>query len=1212
MSGKTTKLLLVEDNPGDARLLREILLEADGSQFDLTHVERLDEAFKRLAAESFDVVLLDLLLPDSHGSETLLRLRAHSPQTPIVVLTGVEDESLGVQLVQEGAQDYLVKGKAGGESLARVIRYAIERQRAENALRESEERLRAVVESANVAIISGDSQGNIISWNEAAETIFGYTEDEVLGKPATILMPDAYIAPHQKGMEHKRLTGESRIGGQTVEMHGRRKDGSIFPTESSLSYWKTSKGLFSTIIIRDITERKRAEEALRESERRFRAILETLRLAAVALDVEGRITFCNDFLLELTGWQREQVIGQDWFEIFMPDPSMKSGFMKAIQSGTAPQYNEILTRQGERRLISWSDIILHDSQGQVIGIASIGEDITERKRAENALRESEERFRTVAQSANDAVIVADDSGTIVTWNKGAEKIFLYSEQEALGQPVSILMPEPYRSRHQEAAKRIHDGGAPRIIGKMYESCGLRKDGSEVPVEISLASWETAQHQYYSAMIRDITERKRAEEEILRNAARTEALLHIAARLNAELDLQAVSNAICEETAHALNVPAAVVSLYDEKSDLLSIRADFGLPREFRERHIPMSRTNYEQFTRALGTVNTIPDAQAMPGLPNAALCVALDIRTIAGASMILHEENLVGTLSIYTLREVRHFTADELTLLKGLADQAAQAISNAQLYEAEGRRTIRLMKILQLSIDLAILHDESALLNTLVTRAATIAESPACTVLLIDEGTNEAVLIAQSGLPEGTPPQLRIPLTLPIIRRSIESGEPIIIAHIDRDAPQMRRLLVKPEITSFFAYPMMREKQTIGFITLSSLTPHTPSDSEITAYRLLADRAAAALENTRLLEKTERHLKQVQALHTIDAAITASMDLRLTLKIFLDEALAQLRVDAAAVLTLNPHTQTLDYITGSGFRTTSIEHSHLRFGQGIAGRAAYQRRRISSAELSETNGTPHNSLLKDESFVASYAVPLIAKGQIKGVLEIFNRTPLNPDDEWLEFLETLAGQAAIAIDNATLFEGLQRSNAELMQAYDATIEGWSRALDLRDKETEGHTQRVTEMALKLARAIGLSETELMHIRRGALLHDMGKMGVPDSILLKPDTLTDDEWIIMRRHPQLAYEMLSPIAFLKPALDIPYCHHEKWDGTGYPRSLKGEQIPLAARLFAIVDVWDALRSDRPYRASWSEEKVRQYIREQSGKHFDPMVVEVFLNNDPFSS
>jgi HD-GYP domain-containing protein (c-di-GMP phosphodiesterase class II) len=221
---------------------------------------------------------------------------------------------------------------------------------------------------------------------------------------------------------------------------------------------------------------------------------------------------------------------------------------------------------------------------------------------------------------------------------------------------------------------------------------------------------------------------------------------------------------------------------------------------------------------------------------------------------------------------------------------------------------------------------------------------------------------------------------------------------------------------------------------------------------------------------------------------------------------------------------------------------------------------------------------------------------------------MQPDAEWFNFAEALAGQTAIAIDNAMLFEDLQRSNMDLAIAYDNTLEGWSRALDLRDKETEGHTQRVTDMTLRLARAMSVGEADLLHIQRGALLHDMGKMGIPDSILLKPGPLTEEEWEIMRKHPTYAYELLSPIEFLRPALDIPYCHHEKWDGTGYPRGLKGEQIPLAARIFAVVDVYDALSSDRPYRPACPEEKVREYIRRESGTHFDPRVVDAFLRMD----
>jgi putative two-component system response regulator len=188
---------------------------------------------------------------------------------------------------------------------------------------------------------------------------------------------------------------------------------------------------------------------------------------------------------------------------------------------------------------------------------------------------------------------------------------------------------------------------------------------------------------------------------------------------------------------------------------------------------------------------------------------------------------------------------------------------------------------------------------------------------------------------------------------------------------------------------------------------------------------------------------------------------------------------------------------------------------------------------------------------------------------------------------------------------LQEVNAQLLAAYEATIAGWSRALDLRDHDTDGHSRRVTQLTEKLARALGMSEEEIMHLRRGALLHDMGKIGIPDSILHKPDQLTEEEWVIMRKHPQLAYDMLHSVEYLHPALEISLNHHEKWDGTGYPRGLKGEEIPLTARLFAVVDVWDALTSDRPYRKAWSEEESLAYIREQSGKHFDPQVVDLFF-------
>lgn len=197
-------------------------------------------------------------------------------------------------------------------------------------------------------------------------------------------------------------------------------------------------------------------------------------------------------------------------------------------------------------------------------------------------------------------------------------------------------------------------------------------------------------------------------------------------------------------------------------------------------------------------------------------------------------------------------------------------------------------------------------------------------------------------------------------------------------------------------------------------------------------------------------------------------------------------------------------------------------------------------------------------------------------------------------------------ENIQLMQSLQRANIEISLAYEATVEGFARALELREGEPLGHTRQVTEITARLAKAVGVSDEDLSHLRRGALLHDIGKLGVPESILHKSEALTEKEWKVMRTHPQIAFDLLSPIIYLHSALDIPLCHHEKWDGSGYPQGLTGNQIPLAARIFAVVDVWDALISDRPFRKAWSEEQAASYVKEQSGTRFDPQIVSTFLN------
>ena len=363
-------------------------------------------------------------------------------------------------------------------------------------------------------------------------------------------------------------------------------------------------------------------------------------------------------------------------------------------------------------------------------------------------------------------------------------------------------------------------------------------------------------------------------------------------------------------------------------------------------------------------------------------------------------------------------------------------------------------------------------------------------------------------------------------------------------------------------------------------------------------------ESKKAEDKLRRHANNLAALRAIDIAISGSMELRTTLKVLLDEVVAQLTVDTAFVMLLSQQSRSLEYISGVGLNS-SIDLNSISIENSFAGQVELSRKNLIILDLKADKKFARNELVKAEGFRSFVGIPLFAKGELKGVLEIFNRTKFHPDQEWLDFAEALAGQAAIAIENAEMLEHMQRSNRELLQAYDSTIEGWSRALDYRDKETEGHSRRVTDLTVKIAKSIGMSHEKLAHMRRGALLHDIGKLGVPDDILLKPGKLTDEEFEVIKKHTEIAFRILSPIEFLRPALDIPYWHHEKWDGTGYPHGLRGEEIPLAARIFAVVDVWDALRSDRPYRPAWPIKKVIDYIKDESGKHFDPVILNIFV-------
>jgi PAS domain S-box-containing protein len=524
-------------------------------------------------------------------------------------------------------------------------------------------------------------------------------------------------------------------------------------------------------------------------------------------------------------------------------------------------------------------------------------------------------------------------------------------------------------------------------------------------------------------------------------------------------------------------------------------------------------------------------------------------------------------------------------------------VTDRQQHEME----LRVIAALSQALRSAITRAE--MLPIILNQTASLLQVDSANLEILDLNTGDSITAAVYG--KWTPKiGDRIPRGSGLDSYILESGKPYLTNDLQHDP----RLITPSWIGNTVAaagVPMIVQEQIIGSLWVGR-TAHI-TRNELRLLEAIADISANAINRAILHEQTRQHLEQITSLREIDSAIASSLDLHFTFNILLTHALEQLKVDAADIFLLNPHLQLLEYSAGKGFNMHVNEQVRLKIGESQAGRAVLERSLVFITNLSELEGVlQHPSRLAGERFVTYHALPLSAKGEVNGVMEVYHRTPFTHDSGWLSLFETIAGQAGIAIDNSRLFDGLQQSNMELFMAYDATIEGWSRALDLRDKETEGHTQRVTEMTERLATSMGISREEMAHIRRGALLHDIGKMGVPDHILIKPGTLTPEEWESMRKHPQLAYDMLVPIAYLRQALDIPYCHHEKWDGSGYPRQLKGEQIPLSARIFSVVDVWDAVTSDRPYRPAWSKERAMEHIRSGSGTHFDPMVVAAFLD------
>ncbi|HEU0291404.1 MAG TPA: GAF domain-containing protein [Anaerolineales bacterium] len=686
------------------------------------------------------------------------------------------------------------------------------------------------------------------------------------------------------------------------------------------------------------------------------------------------------------------------------------------------------------------------------------------------------------------------------------------------------------------------------------------------------------------------QKRRQEAETLRRAAAT---------TSSTLDPDTVAREILAALKQIIPYDSGSVFLHE--GDKLRIVMAQGYPHSEQLKNLTFpDNDEFFQTVKVTGQPIIVEDAQKDARFKNWG-----DARQVHGWMVVplVSRGRVIGSVALDSLKPGT-FDESSSHIAMMFAHQAAAAIDNARLYGETQQRLRDLEIINRVSTSLRLAQSVADILPILLDEALLLIDTPNGAIWLYEHTDNTL----KQRIARGASTQATYTVLRPedgIIGHVFSSGEKYIAPELKKDLlmfPGNRDST--PEGLSGIFIPI---KSTIGPVGVLLVAVETSRHitGEINLLTILAEITGNAIHRAELFDQSQEQIHRLTTLRDIDSAIASSTDLRVTLNILMDHALKHLKADAVDILLYHSELQSLTFLTSAGFYTPAPSRPLMRLGEGLAGQVVMKGSVEYVSDLQTLNEARGDPLLVREGFVTYFGVPLIVKGQVKGVFEVFIRSSFAPTADWMQFLHTLAGQAAIAVDNAQLFDNLQRSNQEITQAYDTTLEGWARALELRDRETEGHTRRVTDLTMQLTRYMGVADDEVVNIYRGVLLHDIGKMGVPDQILRKTGPLNDLEWTEMRKHPEYAFNLLAPIPYLRPALDIPYCHHEHWDGSGYPRGLKGEQIPLSARIFAIVDIWDALLSDRPYRKAWPEERVIQYIKDVSGTILDPLVVQAFL-------
>jgi PAS domain S-box-containing protein len=1039
-------------------------------------------------------------------------------------------------------------------------------------------------------------------------------------------------------------------------------------------------------------ERKRAEDALRASETNFRSLFENVLDGVYRTSPEGKILAANPALVRMLGYDSATELESinTNHDLYL-SPQDHEAERHLLEKTGELRNVEISLKCRDGRVITVLDNVrtVRDEQGDIRYYEGTLTDITERVRVEQDLRGNEERFRTLTQTASDAIITMDILGRIVFWNRAAEKLFGYSAQEAIGQPLALTTPESLRELVQEEFLRVVSMGdiQTNVLAPANERRQLRKDGSEFPAEVSLSTYQTKDGRFVTSIVHDITERKQKEAELELSFSLLSATLESTTDGILVVDRLGKMTSFNRRFVEMWGIPESILSAREDQQALTFVSEQLITPDDFIDKvknlyERPESKSfdmlefkdgrifeRYSQPQRLgeqiVGRVWSFRDVTISTRSEQALMESEAELRAVFAAmpDVIMVFDKQGTYLKIATTNPEALYKPEAELLGKRLHEifptpKADEFLGYIQAALGNGRpiqfeyalsmgdqtvwfagTTARMtedtvvwvgrdisskkhsdQQVLRRLAELEALYESGFALSQILDpkligeRVIEVLEKHLnwhhAAVRLVEEGSENVKLLAFSQ-----------PKTAKVLKQTGELRAESAVTHIGQgmagwvikqghtinsgDLPNEPRYHETfPGMFSGLYVPIWAGGRVIGVISVESDQPHSFSETDERLLNTLAAQAAAALENSRLFRISVRAAERRTVLYRAGQEIVRVAQNAEEVYAATHRAVAMLMpAEAFTIALLDPERNEINavYLFDRGGRTPALR---IPFGRGlsskviISGQPLLIKDDLETAVQAVHYGSP-------EPVCSIVAVPLRISGKVIGAISAQSYQPNVYTEDDLLLLEMLAAQAAIAVDNGRLFSGLEHANIELTLAYDATIEGWSKALDLRDRETQNHTRRVLDLTLRLAREIGFPETEMPHVRRGVLLHDIGKMGVPDRILNKPGSLDAEEWAIMHEHPQFANDMLSPIDYLLPALDIPYYHHEKWDGSGYPRGLRGEQIPLAARLFSVVDVYDALTSNRPYRPAWSREKALDYIRNEAGKYFDPLVVNAFL-------